>query len=46
MCGIMVHMFSKQNENDEIKATVVSNTDRIEHLKAKSGDPSGTPWSH
>ena len=44
ICGMMVHMFSKQNENDEIKATVVSNTDRIEQLEAKVGDPSDVSY--
>ena len=38
ICGMMVHMFSKQNENEGLKAKVASNTDRIEQLEAKVGD--------
>jgi hypothetical protein len=45
ICGMMVHMFSKQNENEGIKTQVVSNTDRIEHLEAKIGDPNDVSYS-
>ena len=38
MLGMMVHMFSKQTENDVMKTQVTSNTDRIDQLEAKVGD--------
>ena len=45
ICGMMVHMFSKQNENEGIKTQVVSNTDRIEQLESKIGDPNDVSYS-
>ena len=38
MLGMMVNMFSKQNEHENVKTQVISNTDRIEQLEAKIGD--------
>ena len=38
-------MFSKQNENEGIKTQVVSNTDRIEQLESKIGDPNDVSYS-
>ena len=38
--GMVVHIYSKQSENDEIKAKVESNTARIDELEAKIGDRS------
>ena len=34
MLGMMVHMFSKQNENEYVKTQVVSNTDKFVQLEA------------
>jgi hypothetical protein len=45
ICGMMVHMFSKQNENEGMKTQVVSNTDRIDQLEAKIGDPKDVSYS-
>ena len=39
ICGMMGHIFSKQHENEGLKAKVDANTDRIEQLEAKVGDP-------
>ena len=44
ICGMMVHMFSKQHENEGLKAKVVANTDRIEQLEAKVGDPNDVAY--
>ena len=38
MLGMMVNIFSKQNENENVKTQVISNTDRIDQLEAKIGD--------
>ena len=35
----MCHTLSKQHENEGLKAKVDANTDRIEQLEAKVGDP-------
>ena len=38
MLGMIVHMYAKQSENDDVKEQVEDNTDRIGHLEAKVGD--------
>ena len=42
---MMVHMFSKQSENEGIKTQVVSKTCRIDQLEAKIGDPKDVSYS-
>ena len=39
MFGMILHMFSKDNENKEVKQNVTSNTTRISALEAKVGNP-------